>query len=78
MGYNGWLWSWGIDSTEKEKEVVKMYQNSEEGREMLEENGIDYVVTDNKTRKEFWSDNRYFEKEYGKVMESGEYKVFRI
>jgi hypothetical protein len=78
MGYNGWIWSWGIDYGKRHEEIKKMYQNTKKGRDLLRENQINYVVIDNQAKKEYWADTRYFDENYEKLINSGQYSVYKI
>jgi len=78
LGYTGWLWSWGMDYLDKQQQAIAMYQNTPEGRDLLEQNSIDFIVTDDLTREKYWSDNRYFESKYEKIAEFGQYQLFKL
>ena len=44
MGYRGWLWTYGINYSKREKEVLAIYQGSEEAENLLKKYKVDYIV----------------------------------
>ena len=44
LGYTGWLWSYGIDYHQREKDVATMLSGNLNTAELLKQYGIDYVV----------------------------------
>ena len=44
MGYKGWLWSYGIDYSQRENEVIQMYQGGDQAVELFNRYSIDYVI----------------------------------
>lgn len=52
MGYNGWLWSYGIDFAPRENEIRSLYQNPAQP-ELLQKYGITHIVIDPKVREIF-------------------------
>ncbi|MFC1653408.1 hypothetical protein ACFL1M_01000 [Patescibacteria group bacterium] len=79
MGYRGWLWTYGIDYGNREKEVEVMYGGGDGGEYLLEKYGVDYVVFDNTL---FWGsmnvDEDYFRNNYSLDFESSGYRVYKI
>ncbi len=52
MGYPGWLWTYGINYTEKERAVKNMYAEVG-GIELLSKNNVSYIYVGNQELKEY-------------------------
>jgi len=77
LGFKGWLWTYGIDYSSQEKAVNQMFAGGEKARQLLLENGVDYVVIGPKERakkinEEFYEDN------FEMVYQLGETKIFKV
>lgn len=52
LGYTGWLWSYGITYSERETDVVKMFEGAPEAPELLQKYGVSFVVISNAERND--------------------------
>jgi len=73
MGYRGWLWTWGIDYREREKETAKMFQGD---KDLLRNFGVDYVVIGPSEIEKFDPNEEFFKKNYPLVYQSENYSVY--
>jgi hypothetical protein len=46
MGFSGWLWTYGIDSSGRSDEVRSMYRGDDEAQTLLNQYAVSYVVFD--------------------------------
>ena len=53
MGYEGWLWSHGIDYQERAQDVKDLFLNSSNFQELQEKYHIDYIYISSKERAKF-------------------------
>ena len=77
MGYRGWLWSHGFDYKQKEEDIREIFQGGPRVHELLEKYQISFVVTDDKTRTDFNSNDAFFSKNFELFMTSPKYNVYR-
>jgi hypothetical protein len=78
MGYRGWLWSYGINYSQREREIFEMYSGLEDGERLLRDYGVDFVVFDDKVVKEFEADEAGFSQKYELVISAPGYRVYRL
>jgi hypothetical protein len=78
MGYRGWLWSHGINYKQRQSDVYQIYNANLNPKELIEKYGIDFVVTDDKTRLDFNSNEEFFRSNYQLLISQGQYRIYRI
>lgn len=44
MGYSTWVWNFGYDYQERERDLTALFQNPERRQEIIEKYGIDFIV----------------------------------
>jgi hypothetical protein len=81
LGYPGHIWSHGIDYTERESELKRIYSGAPDAGALLSKNGIEYVVVgpleEAELKKHRLALNRPFFELYKKVGEAGEYRLYK-
>ncbi|MCA1614214.1 MAG: hypothetical protein LC800_08755 [Acidobacteria bacterium] len=77
MGYAGHLWSQGIDYTEREREVRRIYAGSPDAQGLLDKHGVEYVVVGPLERAGLQVNESYFSR-FTKVGETGGYKLYKV
>jgi hypothetical protein len=86
LGYRGWIWSYGIDHTEREKEMCQVYSGEERSEKIIEQYGIDYVVFTNEVLQDFahqrdcLPNEKFFQKNFPLVYEHQELstRVYKV
>lgn len=78
MGYQGLLWTQGIDYSQRELGLKRIYKGHEKADLLLEKNNIDYVVIGGREKADLKADTAFFEKNYCLVKESATYNIFAI
>jgi uncharacterized membrane protein len=78
MGYRGWLWSHGFNYREREKDIRLIFQGTPEAKELIKKYSIRFVVTDNKTRSDFLSNEEFFRRNYDVLIASPNFTVYKI
>jgi hypothetical protein len=81
LGYPGHVWSHGMDYTEREATLKKIYAGTAEAPALVESAGIEYVVVGPLEREEMTKygvvlDESFFNR-YRKVGESGGYRLYK-
>lgn len=78
MGYRGWLWTYGFDSGERDRDMSRIYQGDSETKSLLVKHSIDYVVIDQLALKDYSADKAYFDEHYEKVIDEHGVNVYRV
>jgi len=75
MGYQGWLWSYGIDFAQREQDVTQMYTAGD--RELMKKYNVDYVVIgpDEINRFKNFGDFLSFD---NAIYQSQDYRVYSV
>lgn len=81
LGYPGHVWSHGIDYTEREADLKRIYAGGADAAMLIAKNGIEYVVVGPLEREELKkygiTVNENFFRHFGKVGEVGEYQLYK-
>jgi len=77
MGYKGWLWSYGIDYSEREKDIKSIYAGTSESIELLKKYDVDYVVIGLGEKSEFSVNEKFFTENFEIVKDFKGYKIFK-
>lgn len=81
LGYPGHVWSHGIDYAAREADLKAIYSGSPAAAELIERDGIEYVVVGPLEREELRKDgvvvNEAFFNRYTKVAEAGGFKLYK-
>lgn len=78
MAYRGWLWSYGIDYANLERDMKKMFRGEKNTQKLLKKYQIKFVIIGDSEKKEWLANERYFLKKYPLVLEQAGYKIFKI
>jgi hypothetical protein len=77
MGYDGHLWSHGMDYHARAADVKSIYTGSAEADLLLKRYGVEYVVV-GPIEKAMMPVNEEFFNRYQKIGEAGEYRLYKI
>jgi hypothetical protein len=82
LGYPGHVWSHGIDYTQREAELKRIYSGSADAPALMERAGIEYVVfgpleREELTRQGVTVNESFFSSRYRKVGEAGDYRLYK-
>ncbi len=76
MGYAGWMWSRGLDSSQRQAEIQRMYAGDPDAAALLRRYEVEYVLigpaelASLNVNPQFWS-------QYSKVAQIGPYHLYR-
>lgn len=76
LGYKGWVWAHGIDYSQRDKEDNLIYSGNENAKELMQEQGINYILIGRQEMDEFSVDLSYFEKNFKRIYNKNNYQVF--
>jgi hypothetical protein len=77
LGYAGWAWSRGLDYTEREDKILRIYRGNPDAANLLQREHIDYVMIGPLERVSM-SANEAFFSHYVKVAECGAYQLYKV
>lgn len=78
MGYRGWLWSHGINYSQRERDVLTMFNGGERAKELLKKYKINYAVIDPSARTDFRANELFYDQNYPIVFRSENTKIYKI
>ena len=76
MGYRGWLWTWGYNYSQREKDITNIYNGSQFAPGLLKKYKISYVVIGPTERNDFFANDQYFDNHYKLVLSLNNYKLY--
>ncbi|HYP00736.1 MAG TPA: hypothetical protein VER76_11140 [Pyrinomonadaceae bacterium] len=77
MGYAGHLWSQGIDYTQREAELKRMYAGAADAEELMAKHGVEYAVVSPLERSAAPVNEQFFRR-FTKVGETGGYSLYKV
>jgi hypothetical protein len=77
LGFTGWLWSHGLDSSERERDIQKMYGGSPDAVPLLDRYKVDYVLVGPQERQSFPVDEKFWS-HYPKMSQIGDYQLYKV
>jgi hypothetical protein len=77
LGYPGWAWSRGLDYTEREDQIRRIYRGDPEAAKLMRREHVDYVMI-GPLERESMSANEVFFSHYAKIAEHGAYRLYKV
>jgi len=78
MGYRGWLWTYGIDYRELERDIGVIYAGRPGTEALLRQRGVTHVYIGPGERRSFHADAAWFGDHYRRVLLYGDVEVFDV
>lgn len=78
VGYPGWLWTKGIDYSEREFAAKTFYRNPAENKNIFDSFDFKYVLLDNQAVNDWGARKSVFDARFLKVFESGNYALYKL
>jgi hypothetical protein len=79
MGYPGWLWSWGIQYTSREREVNEILEGGPSAEYLIQNHKIQYAVLSAQDRvKDHPININFFESHYKKVLDEKGWRIYSL
>ena len=78
MGFRGWLWSYGIDYSEREKEIRLMYSGKPGAEALFSKYHVHYVVLSPSARSNFGANDLLYVLKYKMVMSDNDTRVYDV
>lgn len=78
MGYRGWLWSYGIDYSQREREVEQMFTLMGNYQGLLDQYSVDYIVLGPHELAQFSVPIFRYNQEFEQVYHTAHYRVYKV
>lgn len=80
MGYRGWLWTHGINYSEREGDIMSIYRADAGYEKLLDKYGIDYILLERDKTKDFNMNYGYYQTQskFQPIYESNNYLLFKV
>ncbi|PWT82193.1 MAG: hypothetical protein C5B44_02590 [Acidobacteria bacterium] len=77
LGYPGHIWTHGLDFTQRESEIRRIYSGAPDASLLLRKYNIEYLVVGPHERNVL-TINEQFISQFGRIGEDGEYRLFKV
>jgi len=78
MSYPGWLWSYGINYTQREADLARIYNGGADTLALLRGYHADYVVIGPSERNAFHPNVDYFKAQFRLAVHTTNYDVYAV
>ena len=78
MSYEGWLYAFGIDYAQRERDVRAIFALAPNMPALLNEYDVDYVVIGPGEEQEFKPDVAAFRARYPMIISTENYEIFKV
>jgi uncharacterized membrane protein len=78
MSYPGWLFAFGVNYQERERDVRSTYALAPNTTALLQKYGVDYVVIGPGEEQEFKPNLALFRSRYPCIINTGDYEIFKV
>jgi hypothetical protein len=77
LGYPGWIWSRGLDYSQRETDIQRIYSGGPEAATLLRKYGVDYLLVGPEELAQLPM-NEQFLSQYRKLAQAGPYRLYRV
>lgn len=78
LGYTGWVWSYGIDPTQRQQEIRALFQGGEGAMELLQRYRIRWAVIDDEARRVYGANEAFYADHFQVVLQQGGTRVYDL
>lgn len=78
LGFRGWLWSWGINYSQREADVRKMFTGDSQTAQLLNQYDIDYVIIGPGEVSNFAANSDYYHSHYPLILNRNGQQIFDV
>ncbi len=78
MAYTGWLWPWGIDYHQRERDVRAIYAYGPDAPRLIQQYGVDFVVFDPTAEQQSGGNLAAYRARYPVLIQTPSYTVFDV
>lgn len=78
LGYRGWMWTYGIDYGERERDMKTAYAGNGAELPIVEKYDIRFVVIGPEELTNFQANETYYQVTYPLVLENANYRIYQV
>ncbi len=78
MGYEGWLWTYGINWSQRYQELTEMFSASPNGLALIRAKKIDYIAIGPQERRNFHANVAVLKRHFQTIVELPGYELLRV
>lgn len=78
MGYQGWLWSYGIDYSDRQGDISAIYSGSDSALELINLYQINYIVIGPTEINQYHPNQVFFRTHYPIAVSTPSYTIFKV
>jgi hypothetical protein len=78
MSYTGWLFAFGVNYQQRERDVRSIYALAPNTAELLQKYNVDYIVIGPGEEQEFKPNLAFFRSRYPRIISTENYEVFKV
>ncbi len=78
MGFRAWLWTYGMNYGQIEKDEITIFSGDVGARELLKKYDIAYVAFDHKVLEDFHGNEAYYKQRYPVFYKSENYTIYAV
>jgi len=78
MGYEGWLWVYGINYDQRKNDVEELFSGTPESLNMVQKYNVDYIVIGPKETSMFSINDSFFLENFEVVKQQKDVRIFKI
>ncbi len=78
LGYPGWLWTRGIDYTERETEIRNFYSKPSANNVLIDKYDIQYILLDDFVINNYKASPEFFDDLFVKLYHKGNYRIYSL
>jgi hypothetical protein len=77
LGFTGWIWSRGLDASQRENDIRRIYSGGPDAAGLLERYHVDYAIIGPQERS-FMPINQEFWSRYPLMSRIGDYQLYKV
>ncbi len=78
VGYEGWLWTYGIDASTRDSEVQKMYSGTTEGFQLIKDKNIHYLALGPQEESKYSPNDKALTGHFTTILQVGDYRLLAV
>ncbi len=78
LGYPGWIWTYGIDYTQRQQQIEKMFSGDSDANALFDTFGVRFVVIGTGDRDNYRINMVYLKSKGTVVLETDNYVVIKV
>lgn len=78
LGYQGWLWSHGVEFAKQAEWITNVYAGGKLAEQTIDDHGINYVYIGKRERAQYAINQQYFSDRYQKIIDENGVVLYKV